>query len=118
MRPRIGRRRFLALGTAFVATRVTASAQTTGKLHRIGVLGVTSPKAHGRFVDAFREGLAERGYGEGKNFTIEYRWAEGDYSRLPELAAELVRLPVAHGTPGGRAARAATTIVPNDIAIT
>ena len=122
MRPRSGRRRFLALGTAFLATRVTASAQTTGTLHRIGVLGVTSPKAHGRFVDAFREGLAERGYGEGKNFMIEYRWAEGDYSRLPELAAELVRLPVdlilTHGTPGGRAAKAATTTVPIVIAVT
>jgi putative tryptophan/tyrosine transport system substrate-binding protein len=122
MRHRIGRRRFLTLGTAFVALRVTASAQTAGGVHRIGVLGVTSPKVHGRFVDAFREGLTERGYVEGKNLMIEYRWAEGNYSRLPELAAELTRLPVdlilTHGTPGGRAAKAATATIPIVIAMT
>src|SRR5215470_16681246 len=122
MKRRIGRRRFLALGAAFAAARGTAFAQTTGKVHRIGVLGVTSPKVHGRFVDAFREALTERGYVEGKDLTIEYRWAEGSYGRLPELAAELIRLPVdlilTHGTPGGRAAKAATTTIPIVIAIT
>jgi len=122
MKRRIGRRWFLALGAAFAAARGTAFAQTTGKVHRIGVLGVTSPKVHGRFVDAFREALSERGYVEGKDLTIEYRWAEGSYGRLPELAAELIRLPVdlilTHGTPGGRAAKAATTTIPIVIAIT
>src|SRR5262250_1585393 len=122
MKRRIGRRWFLALGAAFAAARGTAFAQTTGKVHRIGVLGVTSPKVHGRFVDAFREALSERGYVEGKDLTIEYRWAEGSYGRLPELAAELIRLPVdlilTHGTPGGRAAKAATATVPIVIAVT
>jgi putative ABC transport system substrate-binding protein len=72
-------------------------------------------------VDAFRDGLRERGYVEGKNVIIEYRWAENDYGRLPALAAELVRLNVdlilTHGTPGGRAAKAATTTIPIVVAI-
>jgi putative ABC transport system substrate-binding protein len=72
-------------------------------------------------VNAFREGLRERGYLEGKNVTIEYRWAESNYSRLPALAAELVRVNVdlilTHGTPGGQAAKGATTTIPIVIAI-
>ena len=73
-------------------------------------------------MDAFREGLRERGYVEGKNVTIEYRWAESDYGRLPALAAELVGLKVdlilTHGSPGSRAAKEATTTIPIVIAIT
>jgi len=99
-----------------------AGAQPSGKTWRIGFLGSTSPKAqHGTFVNAFREGLREQGYVEGKHFTIEYRWADDDYARLPTLAAELVRLKVdvilTHGTPGARAAKAATTIIPIIVAI-
>src|SRR5262249_31077334 len=77
--------------------------------------------SHGAFVDAFREGLRERGYVEGKNVAIEYRWAEVDYDRLGPLAAELVRLNVdlilTHGTPGARAAKAATTTIPIVVAV-
>ena len=91
-------------------------AQPSGKVWRIGFLGTTSPKSHGAFVDAFRAGLRERGYIEGRNVTLEYRWAESDYERLPVLAAELVRLNVdlilTHGTPGAHAAKAATTTIP------
>jgi putative ABC transport system substrate-binding protein len=101
---------------------LAAGAQPAGKVWRIGFLGSTSPKAqHGAFVDAFREGLREHGYVEGKHVTIEYRWAENDYDRLPALAAELVRLNVdvilTHGTPGARAAKAATTTIPIIVAI-
>ena len=117
-----GRRQFIVGATTLLVTPIAAAGQPTGKAHRIGFLGTTSPKSpHGAFVDAFREGLRERGYLEGKNVTIEYRWAESNYSRLPALAAELVRLNVdlilTHGTPGGQAAKAATTTIPIVIAI-
>jgi putative ABC transport system substrate-binding protein len=79
-------------------------------------------KSHGAFVDAFRAGMQERGYVEGKNLTIDYRWAEGDYGRLPSFAAEFVRskvdLILTHGTPGGKAAKAATSTIPIVIAVT
>ena len=101
---------------------LVAGAQSPGKIWRIGFLGSTSPtSSHGQFVAAFREGLRERGYVEGKNVTIEYRWAENHYDRLPALAADLVRLNVdvilTHGTPGARAAKAATTTIPIIVAI-
>ena len=100
---------------------LAADAQPAGKVWRIGFLGSTSTSSHGAFVDAFREGLRERGYVEGKNVTIEYRWAESHYDRLPALAAELVRLNVdvilTHGSPGARAAKDATTTIPIVVAV-
>ncbi len=67
-------------------------------------------------MDALRAGLRDAGYVEGKNIVIEFRWAEGKYDRLPELAAELVRLKVdvivTHATVGTRAAKQATTTIP------
>ena len=105
-----------------VLMALAADAQPAGKVWRIGFLGSTSTSAHGAFVDAFREGLRERGYVEGKNVTIEYRWADSHYERLPALAAELVRLNVdlilTHGSPGARAAKEATTTIPIVVAIT
>jgi ABC-type uncharacterized transport system, periplasmic component len=105
-----------------LAVAMAAYGQPATKVYRIGFLGTTSPKSHGAFVNAFREGMRERGYVEGKNLTIEYRWAESDYARLPALAAELVRLNVdlilTHGSPGSRAAKEATTTIPIVIAIT
>jgi putative ABC transport system substrate-binding protein len=113
---------FSAALALLLAAVITAYGQPVAKVYRIGFLGTTSPKSHGAFVDAFREGLRERGYVEGKNVTIESRWAESDYSRLPALAAELVRLKVdlilTHGSPGSRAAKEATTTIPIVIAIT
>jgi putative ABC transport system substrate-binding protein len=115
----IARRAFVStvvLGVLATPGAADAQEPKAGKVRRIGFLGTTSPKSHGAFVDAFRAGLRERGYSEGKNVTLEYRWAESDYGRLPVLAAELVRanvdLILTHGTPGGLAAKAATTTIP------
>jgi putative tryptophan/tyrosine transport system substrate-binding protein len=111
----IGRREFFTLlGGAAVAWPLAASAQQ-GKLLRIGALVLTSADAQslGR---ALREGLRELGYAEGQNFAFEFRSADGNTDRLPELAAELVRLPVdvivATFTPCALAAKQATTTIP------
>jgi len=83
----------------------------------IGFLNSGSPAARAPHVDAFRKGLAEAGFVEGKNVRIEYRWAEGQYDRLPALATELVRLRVDVIAPTGslmpaQAAKAATSKIP------
>lgn len=83
----------------------------------VGFLSSASPKAYEHFVAAFKNGLAEAGYVEGKNVSIDYRWAEDQYDRLPALAAELVRrqvsVIVASGGPvPARAAKAATSTIP------
>src|SRR3984893_17308115 len=83
----------------------------------IGYLSSTSLGAQAPWVAAFRQGLSETGYTEGRNVTIEYRWAEGHYDRLPELVAELVRRRVdvifAGGSSApGLAAKAATLTIP------
>lgn len=113
---RVNRRVFVIGFGAALAAAPRAAAQQAGRVYRIGFLGTTSPQSHGAFVNAFRSGLRDRGYVEGKNVIIEYRWAESDYARLPALAAELVRLGVdlilTHGTPGARAAKASTTTIP------
>src|SRR5207244_13389190 len=69
-----------------------AQAQQPTKVPRIGFLGVTSPSTISARLEAFRQGLREFGYVEGKNIVIEYRYAEGKLDRLPALAAELVHL--------------------------
>src|SRR5215469_6998827 len=77
-----------------LAVCLSAEAQQPKKVPRIGYLSATSgPTNAGRF-EAFRQGLRELGYVEGKNIFIEWRFAEGKYDRLPALAAELVRLKV------------------------
>ena len=110
------RREFITLlGGAAVAWPLVARAQPSGKMYRIGFLGVYS-HSESRLVDALRAGLRQLGYEEGKNIAIEYRWAEGKYDRLPELAAELARLKVdvlvTHTSLGARAAKQATSIIP------
>jgi putative ABC transport system substrate-binding protein len=110
------------VGLLLLAAPLVAVADQSGKVWRIGFLGSTSPKTpHGAFMTGFRAAMGERGYVEGKNLVIESRWAEGDYTRLPALAEELVRqkvdLILTHGSPGARAAKAATSSIPIVIAV-
>jgi putative ABC transport system substrate-binding protein len=93
-----------------------AAAQQAGRVYRIGYLSTPNRASVARGVDAFVEALARLGWVEGRNIRIEYRWAEGDIDRLPELAAELVRLNVdvivAPAGSAALAAKAATASIP------
>ena len=93
-----------------------AEAQQPERIPHIGFLGVNSPSTISARIDAFRQGLRELGYVEGKDIVIEYRWAEGDFDRLPSLAGELVRLKVdiivTVGPADTRAAEKATSTIP------
>jgi ABC-type uncharacterized transport system substrate-binding protein len=91
-------------------------AQQPRKLARVGYLSSGGPVTRGYRIDAFRQGLKELGYIEGKNIIIEYRFAEAKSDRLPELARELIGLKVdiifARGTPAPEAAKNATHMIP------
>jgi putative ABC transport system substrate-binding protein len=111
------RKLVIALGAGTLALPFGSFAQQPpAKFHRIGFLGLTSAGGWESRLEAFRAGMRDLGYVEGKNLMIEFRWAEGKYDRLPALAAEMVRLNVdlivTGGTPGVRAAKQATTTTP------
>ena len=106
------RREFLGVLSGTVAWPITARAQQRA-MRAIGLLSARSPASE---MAAFRQGLAESGYVEGRNLTIEYRWAEGRFDRLPELALDLVQhrvaVIVATGLTSAIAAKAATETIP------
>jgi putative tryptophan/tyrosine transport system substrate-binding protein len=82
----------LALGALLFALCVSAQAQQTGKVFRIGYLDNSTASGNAVLIDAFRQELSKLGWIEGKNITIEYRFAEQKNERLPELVSDLVRL--------------------------
>jgi putative ABC transport system substrate-binding protein len=91
----LNRRTFLCGAIAIaLAPPLAVEAEQTGKVYHIGVLGFPSREASAPFLKAFEDGLRELGYVEGKNIAIESRFADGNTDRLPDLAAELVRLNV------------------------
>jgi len=109
------RREFITLlGGVAVTWPLAANAQS--KTPRIGFMGNSTAALEANLVDAFREGLREHGYEEGRNIVVEYRWADGKYERFPALVAELiaanVEVIVTAGTPAALAMKKATTTVP------
>jgi putative ABC transport system substrate-binding protein len=107
---------FWLLATVFFTTFFGAEAQQPAKIPRIGVLLASSPTADSSLIAALRQGLLELAYEEGKNITIEYRYADGKMERLPELAAELVIMKVdvivSQGIQPSQAAKQATQTIP------
>ena len=110
------RREFITLIGSALAWPVATNAQQSERMPVIGFLRNTSSDASAHLLAAFRQGLNESGYAEGRNVAIEYRWAKGHYDQLSAMAAELVRLGTAVIFAGGSgealAAKAATTRIP------
>jgi putative ABC transport system substrate-binding protein len=105
------------MAVGVLAGPLAATAQQSGKVYRVGHLAASTPSAENtRLLAAFHGELRERGWVEGRNITFEYRWAEGRYDRLPQLAGELaeakVDLIVAGGTPNALAAQRASQTIP------
>jgi putative tryptophan/tyrosine transport system substrate-binding protein len=116
---RLERREFIAqLGAVATAWPIGVRAQQAAKVARIGYLVTGALASHEQrsLLGSFRQGLRERGYVEGQNIVVEYRGADGNIERFPELARELVGLDldliVANNTPAARAAQQATTTIP------
>jgi putative tryptophan/tyrosine transport system substrate-binding protein len=111
------RREFITLLSGAAASwPLAARAQQAGKVPTVGYFGGATAISQRAWVDAFREGLRELGWIEGRTVTIEYRWGEGRAERFAEIAAEFVRLNVdvilAGGTEAAVAAKQATSVIP------
>ena len=115
------RREFITFLGAAATWPIAAGAQQGRKVFRIGFVGLQTANDLPKRFAAFRQGLHDLGYQEGRDLVIEYRWADGKYDRLPSLFADLVRLKVdvivTHGTPGVLAAKNATTTIPIVMAV-
>jgi putative tryptophan/tyrosine transport system substrate-binding protein len=115
------RRDFITLLGVTAAMWPLAARSQQAAMPVIGFLGGADSVGYRAQIQALRLGLEDHGYVEGRNIAIEYRWAEGNYDRLPALAAELVRLKVAviitQGTPAALVAKQATTSIPIVMAI-
>jgi len=111
----------VAFTLSVLLTPPATEAQQRDHLPRVGYLGTSSALLEPELVKAFREGLRDLGYVEGRNILIEYRWAEGNYQRYPDLVADLVNLKVdlilTTGTPGALAAKRATQTIPIVMAV-
>src|SRR5499427_3530873 len=113
---------FIGVALAILLATLVSEAQQSGKKHRIGLLIGSSERFVAPYTEIFRQALRALGYVEGGNIVIEYRYADGNYDRLPVLAADLVRLKVdiivTEGTPPTRAATQATTTIPIVMTVT
>src|SRR5215211_6907285 len=101
---------------SLLTTPLTSQAQHAAHVSRLGLLMPGSASGYAARIEAFRHGLRDLGYVEGRTITLEYRFADGQFDRLPALVAELVQLPVdvlvVDGTTALRAAQHATTTIP------
>jgi ABC-type uncharacterized transport system substrate-binding protein len=118
------RRDFIGVAAGAAATAVwprAGRAQSPARTPRIGFVGLPFADSLPKRTEAFRTGLRDLGYHEGRDLIVEYRWANSNYDRLPALLAELIALNVdvivTHGTPGGIAAKQATSTIPIVIAV-